>query len=82
MLSSRVFHRKLPLKGIESRPKFIVLIRGSLHKFICCLDYELHVSFHEIAIQVGIQSIPGFEDFCYEFLQLVNIYGIASISGE
>ena len=33
MLSSRVFHKRLPLKDIESRPKFIVLPDGSLHKF-------------------------------------------------
>ena len=33
MLSSRVSHKRLPLKDIESRPKFIVLPDGSLHKF-------------------------------------------------
>ena len=33
MLSSRVFYKRLPLKDIESRPKFIVLPDGSLHKF-------------------------------------------------
>ena len=33
MLSSRVFHKKVPLKDIESRPKFIVLLNGCLHKF-------------------------------------------------
>ena len=33
MLSSRVFHKRLPLKDIESRSKVIVLPDGSLHKF-------------------------------------------------
>ena len=33
ILSSRVFHRKLPRKDSESSPKPSVLILGSLHKF-------------------------------------------------
>ena len=40
MLWSRVFHKKLPLKDIESRPEFIVLIGESLHKF-CILRLEI-----------------------------------------
>ena len=30
----------------------------------------------------GIQSIHGFEDFYHEFLQVVNMYAIVSISGK
>ena len=39
MLSSRVFHKKLPLKDIESKPKFIVLPDGSVYKF-CILRLD------------------------------------------
>ena len=40
MLSSRVFHKRLPLKDIESIPKFIVFPDGSLHKF-CILRLQV-----------------------------------------
>jgi len=41
VLSSRVLHKRLPLKDIESIPKFIALPDGSLHKFcILRLDYK------------------------------------------
>ena len=66
MLSSRVFDKKLPIKDIESRPKFIVLIGGSLHK--CCI--------------LRLSETHFYEDFCHEFLQVVNMYGIAFISGN
>ena len=51
ILSSRVFHSKLPRKDSVSSPKPSVLIVGSLHKF-CILDCTLRVSFHEIATKV------------------------------
>ena len=51
MLSSRVFNKKLPQKDIESRPKFAVLIVGSLYKFCtlrievtCFLSWNSHTS--------------------------------------
>jgi len=70
MLLSRVFYKRLPLEDIKSRPKFIVLPDGSLHNFVF-LDCKW-----------GIQSIHGFEDFYHEFLQIVNLYAIVSISGK
>ena len=34
MLSTRVFHKKLPLKDVESRRKFIVLILSTSRSFL------------------------------------------------
>ena len=40
------------------------------------------VPFMKLPYSWGIQPIYGFQDFYYEFLQVVNRYAIASISGQ
>lgn len=54
ILSSRAFHRKLPLKDSDSNPKFVVLIDVSFYKF--CID-RLHAKcfFVKLPNKWGIQ---------------------------
>ena len=72
MLSSRVLHKKLPLKDIESRPKFIVLTGR--------LFYSYNISnmfpFMKLPYKWRIQFIRGFKDIYYKCLQVVNMYAL------
>ena len=68
IMSSRVFQRKLHLKGSDSSPKPVVFIVVNCKCFLSS-DYTLHTSFHEISTQA-----MDYDDLLTcKFLSLVSV---------